>query len=267
MRRYIISIYCFLECIILRQNTIAQVHVTAAGQCLVADRHIVQILKPIGQKQCVRKCLQNRQCQSVNYKRQQLLCEIILAKYGDEGISLVTNAECDYIEMDSQEMGLGSVCISSSCDGECVLLSSGESFCNKQHYYVCPNNYIWIKEHLLCFSAHYTALSWQGAESYCQSLSNRTRLAVLDTWEKIQAVTENVNSYDFFWLGASFNLPGTPSYGKDSFYWNTGKQVDPTMISYHEEGQCLELDTWEDPVMIGSYICSEFNNPLCEFVL
>ncbi|XP_061185093.1 pancreatic triacylglycerol lipase-like [Saccostrea echinata] len=135
--------------------------------------------------------------------------------------------------------------------------------------YVCPNSYIWRKEHKLCFSVYHIALSWQGAVDFCHSLGNRTRLAVLDTGEKIATVAENSDTNYYYWLGASYNLPGTPSYGKDAFYWNSGELVDPSLISYLDFGDCLEMDNFEHPAMIGSYTCSDStpNHIICEFVL
>lgn len=72
--------------------------ITQSGQRLNITGPIMTI---IGQKQCVRECLQRGHCQSVNYWRERLLCQLnpttVIA-----GVGLLPDPGCIYMEKSSQ---------------------------------------------------------------------------------------------------------------------------------------------------------------------
>ncbi|XP_052691244.1 uncharacterized protein LOC128169119 [Crassostrea angulata] len=60
---------------------------------------VVQVLEIIGQQQCVRECEHRpRLCRGVNYRKQELLCELVSAI--DE-----TESKSDYIRIEIEQTG------------------------------------------------------------------------------------------------------------------------------------------------------------------
>ncbi|XP_061169463.1 uncharacterized protein LOC133178779 [Saccostrea echinata] len=149
------------------------IKVTAQGQCIASSK-VIKVLTIIGQKQCIRKCLQISQCRSVNYRKQQLNCELIAAKHGESGTSLVLDSECDYIEMENQPQELAGSCKTTSCKEECVALSSGKPFCIQDK---CPTSWKINRGKKYCFAKK--SLQWQAARDSCISMG--AHLVVIET--------------------------------------------------------------------------------------
>ncbi|XP_061169468.1 uncharacterized protein LOC133178788 [Saccostrea echinata] len=147
---------------------------------------IMNVLAIIGQKQCIRSCLQNRKCKSVNYRKQQLNCELIAAKYGDPGATLVLDSECDYIEMENQPQELAGSCKSTSCKGQCTALSRGKTFCTKEK---CPTSWKINGEKKYCFMNN--SLKWQDAKDSCISMEAHL-LAIETEAEQIWIQNESI---------------------------------------------------------------------------
>ncbi|XP_062612647.1 mucin-5AC-like [Saccostrea cucullata] len=87
------------------------------------------ILTYIGQQQCVRECLKEGGCESVNYCRFLLRCQLNPATVGP-GVGLLPDHGCIYLEKATQpqELAMGS-CQSSVCPFKCTQLSSGATSC------------------------------------------------------------------------------------------------------------------------------------------
>ncbi|XP_062606562.1 perlucin-like protein [Saccostrea cucullata] len=162
-----ILFFCALHhAVSAKTDDVNKIKVTAPGQCINTER-IIRVLTIIGQKQCIRKCLQNGQCKSVNYKRQQLHCELTAALYGDSESSLVLDSECDYIEMENQTLELAGSCKSSSCEGQCTVLSSEKAFCIPGR---CAAG--WVRFENKCYLFNHTSQNWTDADSVCQGFNS-----------------------------------------------------------------------------------------------
>ncbi|XP_062576212.1 macrophage mannose receptor 1-like [Saccostrea cucullata] len=187
-----------------QSDNISNIKLTGPGQCMTSSK-FMNVFTIIGQKQCIRKCLQNRQCKSVNYRKRQLDCELIAEKHGESGTSLVLDSECDYIEMENQPQELAGSCNSTSCKEECVALSSGKPFCINDK---CPTSWQINGEKKYCFV--YNSLKWQAAKDSCiwmgahlLAIENETE----QTWSKSKSFGNK------WWIG------GTDEESEGTFYW------------------------------------------------
>ncbi|XP_062604656.1 uncharacterized protein LOC134266430 [Saccostrea cucullata] len=137
----------------------------------------------------------NHQCKSVNYRKQQLNCELIAAKYGESGTSLVLDSECDYIEMENQPQELAGSCNAPSCKEECVALSRGKPFCINGK---CPTLWQINGEKKYCFLNN--SLKWQAAKASCIWLE--AHLLEIES-EAEQNLIQNKASGDRWWIGGT----------------------------------------------------------------
>ncbi|XP_052695340.1 uncharacterized protein LOC128173714 [Crassostrea angulata] len=88
---------------------------------------IVQVLEIIGQQQCVRECRHRpKLCRGVNYRKQELLCELVSAIVKTE-----TNPDYVRIELNQtvNELEMNQECLACSSDDQCVTLSSKKVHC------------------------------------------------------------------------------------------------------------------------------------------
>ncbi|XP_062605322.1 hepatic lectin-like [Saccostrea cucullata] len=193
---------------------------------------VMNVLPIIGQKQCIRKCLQNHQCKSVNYRKQQLNCELIAAKYGESGTSLVLDSECDYIEMENQPQELAGSCNATSCKEECVPLSSGKPFCVNGK---CPTSWRINGEKKYCFVNN--PLKWHAAKASC--IWMEAHLLEIEN-EAEQNLIQNKASGDRWWMG------GTDEESEGTFIWVHSN----TTLSYTNwlQGEPSNGDTGENCV-------------------
>ncbi|XP_062605323.1 uncharacterized protein LOC134267119 [Saccostrea cucullata] len=177
------------------EQTDNPIKVTLSGHCVRTSR-IVNVLPILGRKQCVRDCLQNGKCKSVNYQKQHLKCELISAKHGDPGFSLILGSGCEYIEMENQPQEFTKSCGTTSCSGHCTSLTSGKPFCTqesneKRQSIECPSSWQDIGDKKYCLVNN--ALSWQASQNSCISMG--ANLLAIETEEEQSWIGEKRKIY------------------------------------------------------------------------
>eukprot|EP00105_Crassostrea_gigas_P028488 XP_011450153.2 PREDICTED: uncharacterized protein LOC105344184 [Crassostrea gigas] len=88
---------------------------------------VVRVLEIIGQKQCVRECRHRpKLCRGVNYRKQELLCELVSAidktETNPDYVRIELNQTVNVPEMNQE-------CLACSSDDQCVTLSSKKVHC------------------------------------------------------------------------------------------------------------------------------------------
>nr|XP_034316372.1 uncharacterized protein LOC117685905 [Crassostrea gigas] len=88
---------------------------------------VVRVLEIIGQQQCVRECRHRpKLCRGVNYRKQELLCELVSAidktETNPDYIRIELNQTVNVPEMNQE-------CLACSSDDQCVTLSSKKVHC------------------------------------------------------------------------------------------------------------------------------------------
>nr|XP_034315545.1 uncharacterized protein LOC105319474 [Crassostrea gigas] len=88
---------------------------------------VVRVLEIIGQQQCVRECRHRpKLCRGVNYRKQELLCELVSAidktETNPDYVRIELNQTVNVPEMNQE-------CLACSSDDQCVTLSSKKVHC------------------------------------------------------------------------------------------------------------------------------------------
>ncbi|XP_052691232.1 uncharacterized protein LOC128169101 [Crassostrea angulata] len=88
---------------------------------------VVRVLEIIGKQQCVRECRQRpKLCRGVNYRKQELLCELVSAidktETNPDYVRIELNQTVNVPEMNQE-------CLACSSDDQCVTLSSKKVHC------------------------------------------------------------------------------------------------------------------------------------------
>eukprot|EP00105_Crassostrea_gigas_P043147 XP_019927295.1 PREDICTED: uncharacterized protein LOC109620096 [Crassostrea gigas] len=84
---------------------------------------VVRVVGMIGQQQCVRECRHRpKLCRGVNYRRQELLCELVSAINK-------TEPKPDYVRIELDQNDVPDECMACSADDLCVTLSSKKIHC------------------------------------------------------------------------------------------------------------------------------------------
>eukprot|EP00105_Crassostrea_gigas_P042108 XP_019926256.1 PREDICTED: microfibril-associated glycoprotein 4 [Crassostrea gigas] len=106
-------------------------YVTVTSASVHGERYIgpvVRVMGIIGQQQCVRECRHRpKLCRGVNYRKQELLCELVSAINETEPKPGYVRIELDQSANITQE------CVSCSADEMCVTLSSKKNHCIKDN--------------------------------------------------------------------------------------------------------------------------------------
>ncbi|XP_065943842.1 uncharacterized protein [Magallana gigas] len=102
-------------------------YVTVTSASVHGERYIgpvVRVMGIIGQQQCVRECRHRpKLCRGVNYRKQELLCELVSAINETEQKPGYVRIELD------QSANITQQCVSCSADEMCVTLSSKKVHC------------------------------------------------------------------------------------------------------------------------------------------
>eukprot|EP00105_Crassostrea_gigas_P040741 XP_019924889.1 PREDICTED: techylectin-5B-like [Crassostrea gigas] len=85
---------------------------------------VVRVMGIIGQQQCVRECRHRpKLCRGVNYRKQELLCELV-------SVINETEPKSDYVRIElDQTANITDECLACSIDDLCVTLSSNKVHC------------------------------------------------------------------------------------------------------------------------------------------
>ncbi|XP_052711201.1 ficolin-2-like [Crassostrea angulata] len=84
---------------------------------------VVRVVGIIGQQQCVRECRHRpKLCRGVNYRKQELLCELVSAINK-------TEPKPDYVRIELDQNDVPDECLACSADDLCVTLSSKKMHC------------------------------------------------------------------------------------------------------------------------------------------
>ncbi|XP_034318734.2 ficolin-2 [Magallana gigas] len=96
---------------------------------------VVRVMGIVGQQQCVRECRHRpKLCRGVNYRKQELLCELVSAINETE-----PNPDYVRIELD-QTANITEGCLACSIDDMCVTLSSTKVQCIRDNDILIPND-------------------------------------------------------------------------------------------------------------------------------
>ncbi|XP_078326884.1 uncharacterized protein LOC111124037 isoform X2 [Crassostrea virginica] len=235
--------------------------ITAYNHCLDSGAlgpSDVTTLSPIGVQQCIKHCLGDRGCLSINYWRKDLKCALQRAKAGGT-INLIADPTCFYIERADLPTAMAAACATSSCQGHCTALSRGGIFCDTSGTTTttttttptttptptptCPSDYHWDPSIPFCHRITTDPkATWPDARTACQTVG--ADLAIIDVPAKFSKILNDPdrpsNSYRH-WMGAAFNTT------TNTYYWIDGRDVGANFTStYNLAGAADTCLYWYD---------------------
>eukprot|EP00105_Crassostrea_gigas_P003546 XP_011416434.1 PREDICTED: C-type mannose receptor 2 isoform X2 [Crassostrea gigas] len=125
----------------------------------------------------------------------------------------------------------------------------------------CPSNFRWDASTNLCYFVEENPMTWQNANTHCQSLG--ARLAILDTQAKLNLILNDYMSaqimYFEYFIGGSFNDIVL------DWKWINGSIIDPNYLMNYPvsggPGACL---IWSDIHYLYDYPCSISIPAICD---
>lgn len=133
MRAYVFTFYG-MACLTVMPSLV-ELCVGATLAVVFGERYtgpVVRVLGIIGQQHCVRECNHRpKLCRGVNYRKQELLCELVSAINE-------TEPKTDYVRIEFDQTDVTNECRACSTDDLCVTLSSKKVQCIRDN--VIPND-------------------------------------------------------------------------------------------------------------------------------
>eukprot|EP00105_Crassostrea_gigas_P036014 XP_019920162.1 PREDICTED: ficolin-2 [Crassostrea gigas] len=133
MRAYLFTFYgmaCLTVLLCLVELCVGATSAVVFGERYIGP--VVRVVGIIGQQQCVRECKHRpKLCRGVNYRKQELLCELVSAINE-------TEPKTDYVRIELDQTDVTNECRACSTDDLCVTLSSKKVQCIRDN--AIPND-------------------------------------------------------------------------------------------------------------------------------
>nr|XP_034335177.1 uncharacterized protein LOC105322701 [Crassostrea gigas] len=224
------------------------------------NQSIFETLDIIGLKQCVRECQSRDDCEAVNYKRDDLQCQLLWTSTSNSS-ELQIDDKYQYITMESQTTVLKN-CTTSCKDRLTVRLSSGQEYCVAN---TCPVNYRMNKKLKFCYLAFEERVYYfTTGMAHCRNIGSR--LAILPTldyhWYLVEEYQNNMLEIHRYRVGGFFNV----TLGK--WQWIDGSlvfdRINRTLTRVNDDREEL---AWHEGDFLEDFSTGNDYSMLCERII